>query len=124
MDDFEEELPYVDFEDERAKNIRNNHFVQIQALKFNSVNTIHDFLISNFWEIAPNIEYPVSNVTKYNYGQNYKHSIFVFFDDDNFIYQIIGLRDVDSPRTAFDYLVALKYGGDDYAAALAWKQEV
>jgi Type IV secretory system Conjugative DNA transfer len=124
MDDFEEELPYVDFEDERAKNIRNNHFVQIQASKFNSVTTVHDYLISNSWEIAPNIEYPTSNVTKYIYRQkyiciqNHSHSIFVFLNDDNDIYEIRGLRD-GMPKTAFDCLVALRHDGDDYAAALA-----
>jgi hypothetical protein len=102
----------------RAKKIRNNHFVQVQARRFNSLNTVHDFLISIFWEIASDNEYPFVKNKKYINRRMYNHFIFVFLSDNDEIFYIEGLRD-GAPRTAFDCLVALNYGGDDYAAALA-----
>jgi hypothetical protein len=63
----------------RAKKIRNNHFVQVQARRFNSRNTVHDFLISIFWEIATYSDNRYfTRIKKYINQQNDSHFIFVF----------------------------------------------
>ena len=107
----------LEIESKRAKKIKNNYFVKAQASKFNSNNTVHDFLISNFGYMEEDNKYlPVNNNKYVNYNDNNNYLVF-FISRDKETGYIKGLRE-GAPTTAFDCLVALKFEGDDYAAAL------
>lgn len=104
-------------EQERAKKIRNDYFVNVQADKFNSAYSVHNFLIAARFYSTLSDDYIGINNKKYVHYDNNQLILLLFLNNDDEIFYIKGLRE-GTPKTAFDCLVALWFYGNDYAAAL------